>query len=262
MKKKILAGFIAALFIVAVTAGATWFLERKAVQEKIKNDELANEQALEAAINYVDLMVVEQQNEETSLDTEPVVEIDSQASLPSASYLEVDFICQAPLQTPENWVFHEESCEEAAFLQAYNYQKGIKMTAEEADKLILEMIAWQENYFGSHKDLYGEEMKEFIVEFSDLEENQVRVISDVTIKDIERELAADRPVIAGAMGETLENPFYPYPGYHMLTIIGYTEDRFITNDNGTRRGADYSYEKELFMKSVKEAGNQVLVLDI
>jgi hypothetical protein len=181
---------------------------------------------------------------------------------PDNYYLEVDFICQAPLQTPENWVYHEESCEEAAFLQAYNYQKGIQMTPEEADKLILEMIAWQEDHFGSHKDLYGEEMKEFIVEFSDLESDQVRVINDVTAEDIERELAAGRPVIAGAMGETLKNPFYPYPGYHMLTVIGYTEDRFITNDNGTRRGANYSYEKNILMQAIEEAGNQVLVLDI
>jgi hypothetical protein len=176
------------------------------------------------------------------------------------AYLEVQFICQAPLQTEENWTLHEESCEEAALLQAYLYTVGEEMTREEANEKILDMIAWQEENMGGHHDLYSEEMGEFIMGYYELKENQIRIIKNATIEDIKTEIKAGHPVIAPITGEILQNPYYPYPGYHMLTIIGFTEDRIITNDNGTRNGADFSYDIEIFEEAYKDASGDLIIL--
>jgi hypothetical protein len=59
------------------------------------------------------------------------------------AYLEVPFVCQAPLETEANWVFHEESCEEAALLQVKYYLDGIKeVDKQKANDTILDMIKW------------------------------------------------------------------------------------------------------------------------
>lgn len=181
---------------------------------------------------------------------------------PKSAYLEVQFICQAPLETEENWELHEESCEEAALLMAYLYETGQTTTKEEANETVLDMIAWQEDHFGGHYDLYAEEEKEFATGYYDLDESQVRIIFDATIDDIKNEIDANHPVIVPVTAEILENPYYEYPGYHMLTVIGYTKDKIITNDNGTRRGKDFSYDITIFEEAMKDAGGDILVLNL
>ncbi len=181
---------------------------------------------------------------------------------PEQSYLEVPFICQAPLETEANWVFHEESCEEAALLQAYNYLTNTETTKQQSHEIILDMIAWQEENMNSHHDLYDDEMKQFITGYYNLPESAVQIIPNATIEDIEQSIATGTPVIAGLSGEILNNPYYPYPGYHMLLITGYTADKFITNDNGTRRGKDFSYDKETFMQALKASGGSIIILTL
>lgn len=180
----------------------------------------------------------------------------------NSTYLKVQFICQAPLETIDNWKFHEESCEEAALLQAYLYETGRTMSKQEANELILNMIEWQKANLGGHHDLYAPEMKKFITGYYKLENSEVEIILDAGIEDIRKNVSAGHPVIAPVTGDILKNPYYPYPGYHMLTVIGYTEDRIITNDNGTRRGADFSYDLETFKKALKDAGGDILILNL
>jgi len=181
---------------------------------------------------------------------------------PPITYLNVPFICQAPLETEENWIFHEESCEEAATLMAYIYEtKGI-ITKEEANEEILKMIDWQIENFGKHTDIYAEQVKEFITGYYELPAYSVKVIYDASIKDIKKEISAGHPVIVPITGEILRNPHYPHPGYHMLVAIGYTEEKIITNDNGTRKGDDYSYDTKIFKAAMEDAGGDVLVINI
>lgn len=182
--------------------------------------------------------------------------------LPETAYLKVPFICQAPLQTETNWKLHEESCEEAALLQAYLYETGQNMSKEEANVTILQMIDWQKDNFGSHHDLYAKEMKKFIMGYYKLKDSEIKIIENAKIEDIKKEIASGHPVIVPITGDILNNPYYPYPGYHMLTVIGYTKDRIITNDNGTRRGADFSYDTDIFEKAMKDAGAEILILKL
>ncbi|MBT4917511.1 hypothetical protein HON58_03670 [Candidatus Peregrinibacteria bacterium] len=178
------------------------------------------------------------------------------------AYLEVKFICQAPLQTEENWTHHEESCEEAALLQAITYEENNEITPEEADEIIKDMISWQNDNFGEHKDLYADDMKRFITEYYNLEDEEVIITPNATVNDIKKAVLDGHPVIVPITGEILKNPYYPYPGYHMLTVIGFTEDKIITNDNGTRKGKDFSYDISVFEKAFKDAGGDIITLSL
>ena len=120
--------------------------------------------------NFIAVEQAENQREET-------LEIASNDS----TILDVGFICQAPLQTEENWIHHEESCEEAATLQTILYERGESITPEEADREILAMIEWQEQYFGGHFDLYADQMKEFITKYYSLQEHEVIIINNTTL---------------------------------------------------------------------------------
>lgn len=190
---------------------------------------------------------------------EDSLKIDAPQAIPEKAYLEVPFICQAPLQTEENWKLHEESCEEAALLQAYLYKTRSNISKEEADEVILDMIEWQKVNLGSHHDLHTEEMQKFIKGYYGIDSE---IIYNAKIDDIKKLISENEPVIVPLTSGLLNNPYYPYPGYHMLTVIGYTKDKIITNDNGTRRGANYSYDIDVFEKAMADVGNDILILKL
>jgi len=179
------------------------------------------------------------------------------------AYLKVPFVCQAPLETVANWKFHEESCEEAALLQVRYYLEGVtEADKQKANEEILNMIEWEKVNFGSHKDLYANDMKEFIKGYYGYKDEDIEIIYDADITAIKSAVSQGYPVIAPIMGDILKNPYYPYPGYHMLTVIGYTPEKIITNDNGTRRGKDFSYNYDIFMKALKAAGGDLIIIKL
>ena len=208
---------------------------------------------------YIEIKNTEKTNEETINKIKENKKKDTKVSL--EKYLEVDFICQAPLQTESNWALHEESCEEAAILQAYLYEKKEKRTKEEANIEILNMIDWQINNIGGHYDLYAEELKPMIIDYFNIKESHINIKFDASIDDIKNIISDGHPVIAPVTSEYLNNPYYPHPGYHMLTVTGFTEDRIITNDNGTKRGEDFSYSNLDFEKALMDAGADILYFD-
>ncbi len=202
-------------------------------------------------------IIEEPEEPEEPEEIEEVVEAETQSS-PLEAYLQVDFICQAPLQTETNWTLHEESCEEAAVLQAYLYETDGAMTKAEANTEILNMISWQNANMGGHLDLYADELKEFVLPYYDIDENELSIVYDAEIEDIKEIISNGHPVIVPVTSQYLNNPYYPHPGYHMLIVTGYTADRVITNDNGTRRGEDFSYSNEDFEKAMKDSGADIL----
>jgi len=177
------------------------------------------------------------------------------------AYLDVPFVCQAPFETKENWTHHEESCEEAALLQAHYYIQGIiNPTPEDSNNTILDMIDWQKKNFGEHKDIYANELKLLIAGYFNYPEDAIQIVYDADITDIKKAISQGYPVLVPIMGDILKNPYYPYPGYHMLTIIGYTPDKIITNDVGTRRGKDFSYNYDIFIKATDAAGGDIVFI--
>ncbi|MCK6542944.1 C39 family peptidase [bacterium] len=189
-------------------------------------------------------------------DTMPV-------SFPEKAYLEVPFYCQAPHMNSDSWKIHKESCEEAAVLQAVFYNKGIKnVSVDSVDWLIKDMLRWQDQHFGGHKDIHADSVKMMMMGYFGYKDEEVKILRKAKIEDIKRYVAMGYPVIAPTFGRTLKNPFYTPPGprYHMLTVIGYTPDRVITNDVGTRRGKDFTYPYDIFQKSMDEEGGDCLVI--
>ena len=84
--------------------------------------------------------------------------------------------------------------------------------------------------------------------------------NEQTLDNIKNFVLRGHPVIVPIMGNILKNPYYPYPGYHMLTVIGFTEDKIITNDNGTRHGKNYPYDNEIFLEAMTAAGGDIVVI--
>ncbi|MFH1284171.1 MAG: C39 family peptidase [Candidatus Peregrinibacteria bacterium] len=248
-RNKFILLIILVIIILFLTAGVA--LAPK-IQKYLRTREIENENT----------KTLEEITDENIIEPGTVQKVEKKTAtpLPEKAYLEVQFICQAPLETEENWTHHEESCEEAAALMAFDYETGKSVTKEEANEEILSMIEWQKKYFGAHKDLYSDEMKEFLVNYYDLQDTEVTIIKNASINDIKLQIANGHPVIVPVTSSLLSNPYYPYPGYHMLIAIGYTKDKIITNDNGTRRGKDFSYDTTEFEAAMKDAGGNVLVI--
>lgn len=218
------------------------------IEENNETDELNEE--IEEVVNSDPEEIIEEEieseappNDDTSLDR---------------AYLNVPFTPQAPFA---NWdQLHENACEEAAILQVQYYLTQKNPPPEEIDNDIKDLVNWQIENFGSHHDIYAEEVKSLIIKYYNYSEDQVTIVQDVTIQEIKDFIAQGYPVIAPITGHLLKNPYYHHPGYHMLTIIGYTEERFITNDVGTRRGKDFSYEYDRFMNAMQDASGDVVVI--
>lgn len=169
--------------------------------------------------------------------------------MPSEINLAVPFTVQAP---HANWSLpYKEFCEEASSLMAASYIYGWDIPSPDfADQKLLEIKSFEEQRFGYYLDTTAEETAIILKEFYNLE--GVKIIYDPTENDIKKALSEKKIVIMPAAGQQLGNPYFTQPGplYHMLVIKGYTKDGdFITNDPGTRRGADYIYSPSILLNA-------------
>ncbi len=182
--------------------------------------------------------------------------------LPAEKILAVPYICQNPYRNESGWDVHDASCEEAALLQAYLYYTGETVSADEANAIILDMIRWEEKEenFGGHIDLYGDDMMKMITGYYGIPEDEVVHLTKMDTLLMKKVITLGYPLITPIQGELLRNPFYPYPGYHMLTIIGYSGDTVITNDVGTKRGEKYPYSFERLLNANSPVGNDAFVI--
>ncbi len=225
---------------------------------------------------------------EESKEQKPESVKEQTATLPAEVNLVIPFTPQAP---HANWSLpYQEACEEAAALMVHWFweqskssgkagsgsagqkaqgtsQKSVSKSKEEADAGILDLVDFQEEHYGFYKDTGGEETARFI---RDRWGHTVDVVYDPTVAMIKQEVADGFPIIVLAAGRQLKNPYYTPPGpiYHALVIKGYTADGlFITNDAGTRRGADYRYQPSALMNALHEwnggkieSGRRVMII--
>lgn len=172
--------------------------------------------------------------------------------LPSAINLNVPFTSQAPQAVWDE--DHNEFCEEASVLMVARFWQGRKIPSKnDAERSLQQLKRWQLKKFGFFKDTTAEETATILREYFKLK--GVTVLKNPSVADIKREVAAHNPVIVPAAGRLLGNPFFRQPGplYHMLVIKGYTkEGKFITNDPGTRRGADFVYQPKVLMNAMHD----------
>ncbi len=166
--------------------------------------------------------------------------------------LDVPFTSQAPNQ---NWAQpFQDFCEEASVLMAISYVKGWDISNPDvASNKMLEIKAFEENRFGYYVDTNAEETAIIIKEFYKYQ--TIKIVYDPTISDIKKALTNGKAVIVPAAGRQLKNPYFTAPGplYHMLVIKGFTKNgQFITNDPGTRHGANYIYDENLLFNAIHD----------
>ncbi|MEK7183907.1 MAG: C39 family peptidase [Patescibacteria group bacterium] len=184
--------------------------------------------------------------------TNPLNTVEKPATTPIAAELNlaVPFTSQAPKGIWDE--SHEDFCEEASTVMAAHYfQKQPFGSPDEADAEMFKLKDWQLANFGDFKSTTAAQTKLMI------EKNypalSVALETKVDVTTIKRALNENKLVIVPAAGRELGNPFFTAPGpvYHMLVIKGYTKDgRFITNDPGTRKGADYVYDEQVLLDAV------------
>lgn len=164
--------------------------------------------------------------------------------------LDVPFSSQAPTG---NWNERfNDACEEASVLMVdYYYNNRSFLEPEDTETILEEMISWQEENWGEHSNLTIAKLAEYTITTFGY---KVEVIADLTVDKIKEQLNQGRPVIVPADGKKLDNPFFTGDGppYHMLVIKGYVDDKFITNDPGTKRGRNFIYTMANLMASIAD----------
>lgn len=191
---------------------------------------------------------------ETSPPTKPAQKdpLEFHGTLPAEANLDVPFTTQAPFA---NWDFpYQEACEEASALMVNAYYKGKTgvIPQADADKEILDIVAYEKKTLGFYEDTTAAETAQFIKGFYGYDNVIVKPLTSAD--DIKQAVALGYPVIIPFAGKELGNPNFRNggPPYHMLVVRGYTSKVFITNDPGTRNGRQYTYTYETILNAAHE----------
>ncbi len=180
-----------------------------------------------------------------------------EGALPTETNLAVPFLLQAPHQ---NWDQpFEDACEEASLIMVDAFYRGRTASygADEGAEAILEVVAFEDTTYGYNKDTDTQDVVNTAREHFGYETVLVRPLTSP--EDMKRVLANGYPIIVPAYGKALGNPNFRNggPEYHMLVVKGYTKDgKWITNDPGTRRGADYVYSNDVLMNAIHSFNKQ------
>jgi hypothetical protein len=191
-------------------------------------------------------------NEAAALQMKNSVAATPSSNIPDEVNLQIPFTSQAPHQ---NWSLpYQQFCEEASTLMAASYIHNQPISdANDADAKLLAIKDFEMKRFGYYEDTNAEETATILREYFGLD--KVRLISDPTVQDIKNSLAEGKVVIVPLAGRQLNNPYFQHPGplYHMVVIKGYMKNGdFITDDPGTRRGADYIYKPDIIMNTLHD----------
>lgn len=154
--------------------------------------------------------------------------------------LDVPYTSQAPERNWEQpW---QDACEEASALMLDAYYQHYGLSPLAAKDELQKIIAW-ETERGWGNSIGAAQIKILLEDYFKIK-RPVRIVTNPSVEQIKKFLAAGHPVIAVVSGRTLPNPFYSNGGpvYHVLVIRGYTKDKFITNDPGVNRGKNFVFK--------------------
>ncbi|MCK5017940.1 MAG: C39 family peptidase [Candidatus Peribacteraceae bacterium] len=167
---------------------------------------------------------------------------------PSKLKLDVPFTTQAP---NANWDDpYQEACEEASLIMVHSYLSNIDLNIENSDEMILNLIKWEkENSYA--QDVTLDQLAMIAEKYYKYE---TEIINNPNIDDIKKQIEKGNPVIVPVAGRNLGNPYFSGEGpwYHMLVIIGYKGNKFITNDPGTKRGEGYKYNFDVLLDAIHD----------
>jgi hypothetical protein len=211
----------------------------------------------------VDFSVIEK---EIILEKEEVVEEDKEMPIvleenkeekPTLINISVPFTSQAPLAKWDD-ARQQDGCEEAVSVMAMAWVNGEGETEKipplEFEKRILDLSDFQQEKYSEFRDTGLEDILSWVFnDYFDYEKVEIKdVFSD---RDILDEIEEGKIVLLPMAGRELKNPNFKAPGppTHMILVKGYDyeSEEFITNDPGTRLGADYRYPKEIVYQAIK-----------
>ncbi|MCE9643132.1 MAG: C39 family peptidase [Candidatus Andersenbacteria bacterium] len=246
--KSILIGSIA---VIVIAIGAFAWMKRVDIQRSIEQSTLPT--AIPYQPSSPSPTPVKQTHTSTPLTPPPADgSTPVPANIPPQANLAVPFTVQAP---NANWGEpYQNFCEEASVLMAISYVKNMTIPNPAfADQALLAIKAFEDKRFNDYKDTTIAQTAIIFKEY--YKYNNIQILQNPSIQDIKNAIAAKKLVIAPAAGQDLKNPYFQQPGpiYHMLIIKGYTADnKFITNDPGTRHGADFLYSQETIMNAMHD----------
>ena len=167
--------------------------------------------------------------------------------IPLEYNLDVPFQPQAPRA---DWNLpYQEACEEASLIMAGRFFSGRGLTVDEMDKSIKDLVEWERKRFGYYEDTTVAEVVSIAQEYFNL---NASLDYDVSAENIKKHISQNKLVLVPAAGKILPNPYFKNGGplYHMLVIRGYIQDKFITNDPGTKRGKEFVYKYNDLLNAV------------
>ncbi len=171
--------------------------------------------------------------------------------------ISVPFTSQAPLAKWDD-ARQQDGCEEAVSVMAMAWVnregKTEKIPPLEFEKRILALSDFQQEKYGEFRDTGLEDMLAWI--FNDYFNYEKVEIKDVfSPENILNEIEEGKIVLLPMAGRELKNPNFKAPGppTHMVLVKGYDyeSEEFITNDPGTRLGADYRYPKDIVYQAIQ-----------
>lgn len=173
-------------------------------------------------------------------------------TLPQEVNLDVPFTTQAPFSNWDNP--YQEACEEASSIMVDAFYRGKTgvIAPEDADTMILKIVAYEKATFGFYEDTTAQEVATLIRNYYGYERVIVKPLT--TVDDLKVPLALGYPVMVPMAGKLLNNPNFKNggPPYHMVVLRGYTPTMFITNDPGTRKGEQYVYDYDTIMNAAHD----------
>jgi hypothetical protein len=174
-------------------------------------------------------------------------------TLPPTFNLAVPFTSQAPFA---NWdLVHEDTCEEAALYMVHEFYSGTpagKIDPATAEAELMKIVEFEKVLFGFFESTTAAQIAVLAEQMYGYE--KVEVIENPSVEDLKTYVASGYPVIIPTAGRMLGNPNFTGEGplYHALVLKGFTETTFVTNDPGTRLGADYQYSFDIVMEAMHD----------
>ncbi len=167
---------------------------------------------------------------------------------------QVPFTSQAPLGEWDD-LRQQDACEEAVVLMSMAWiEEKNTLTKDIWREKILDLVNFQIENYNEHADTSLEDIVErmFISYFS---YNKARIENVLDSEDIILELEKGNLVLVPVNGQVLKNPNFTSPGPERHTVLikgyDYISQEFITNDPGTRNGADYRYDRNVLFEAIR-----------
>ena len=243
---------VAGLLITGLVARVFVTLNQSDTHAPKQNFSVSNTPNSEPATSHQTLPASLPQNPLPTPESSTEGLLTSPRALPAEVNWAVPFTSQAPFG---HWEApFKEFCEEASTLMvAHYFQHESIATPEAAAAGLLDIQAFEQKEFGYWEDTTASEVAVILKKHFGIQD--VHILANPTAEDLKEALAAGKLIILPAAGRLLGNPYFTPPGplYHMLVIKGYTKSgQFITNDPGTRRGADFMYEPATLLNALHD----------